>query len=316
VSWPVTVGGEIDFHFPEVHQNPPGTTWLDLARKESTPGLIDAVVEELGGFGASDNLDPIKRDIFATAVATHMIRENRPNLLLLHLVQTDYAQHATGRHSARSKRAFSLLDAHIGEIFEACRDAGILDRTAFVITGDHGFYQVHSSFQPNVVLAKAGLLETGLDDTITNWQAVAHRTSIRLRNPYDTELARRVESLFRELAEGPYRGLLEVVDRKELDRLGADPDALLFLEPTNGYTVGGGFKEDSFLVASSGRGSHGYLPTKPEMHTGLLISGAGVVQGVAMPIARQIDIAPTVAKLLGFEMTEAEGVAMVGILAP
>ncbi len=314
VSWPVTVGSGIALHFPEVHQNPPNRTWLDLARSESTPGLIDAVVEKLGGFGASDNLDPIKRDIFATAVATHIIRQSRPNLLLLHLVQTDYAQHATGRHSARSKRAFSRLDAHIGEIVKACEDAGILDRTAFVITGDHGFYQVHSSFQPNVVLRRAGLLETGPDGTITDWQAIAHRTTIRIRNPYDAELARKVESLFRDLAEGPYQGLLEVIDRKELDRLGADPEALLFLEPANGYTVGGGFDGDSFLVATSRRGNHGYLPTKPEMHTGLVISGAGVLQGLVMPIARQIDIAPTVARLLGFEMKGAEGVPMVGIL--
>ena len=50
------------------------------------------------------------------------------------------------------------------------------------------------------------------------------------------------------------------------------------------------------------------------MHTGLVISGAGVLQGLAMPIARQIDIAPTVARLLGFEMKGAEGVPMVGIL--
>ncbi len=314
VSWPVTVGSAIDIHFPEVHQNPPDTTWLELARRESTPGLIDAVVEKLGGFGERDNLDPIKRDIFATAVATHIIGEHRPNLLLIHLVQTDYAQHATGRGSPESVRAFARLDTHVGEIVEACRIAGILDRTAFVITGDHGFYRVHSSFQPNVVLRRAGLLETGDDGSITDWRAVAHRTSIRIRDPYDTKLATQVKALFRGLAEGPYRGLLEVVGREELDRLGADPDAVLFLEPANGYAVSGGFEDDVFLVASSRRGNHGYLPTKPEMHTGLVVSGAGVLQGIGMPIARQIDIAPTVARLLGFEMGEIGGTPMVGIL--
>lgn len=314
VSWPVTVGAGIDVHFPEVHQNPPDTTWLELARRESTPGLIDAVVEELGGFGPSDNLDPVKRDIFATAVARHALREHRPNLLLIHLVQTDYAQHATGRHSARSKRAFSRLDAHVGEIVEACREAGILDRTAFLVTGDHGFYRVHSSFQPNVVLRRAGLLETDADGVITGWQAVAHRTAIRMRDPSDRELAAKIEMLFRELAAGPYRGLLEIVGRDALDRLGADPGALLFLEPADGYAVSGGFEGNAFLVASRRRGNHGYLPDRPAMHTGLVISGSGVRQGVAMPIARQIDIAPTVARLLGFEMGEIEGVAMVGVL--
>jgi hypothetical protein len=35
---------------------------------------------------------------------------------------------------------------------------------------------------------------------------------------------------------------------------------------------------------------------------------------VAMPLARQIDIAPTVAHLLGFQMPEAEGIVLVGVL--
>ncbi len=314
VSWPVTVGATIDILYPEVHQNPADMTWLDLSRRESTPGLIDAVVEELGGFGARDNLDPVKRDRFATAVSTHIIKRYQPNLLMIHLVQTDYAQHATGRHSIESRQAFSRLDAHVGEIVKACDEAGILGRTAFVVTGDHGFYRVHSSFQPNVVLRQAGLLETGSDDSITDWQAIAHRTAIRIKDPSDAEMARRVTALFRDLARGRYQGLLQVIERDDLDRLGADPDALLILEPAEGYMIGGGFNENRFVVATSRRGSHGYLPTMPAMHTGLVLSGSGVRQGVSMPIARQIDIAPTVARLLGFEMEEAEGVPMVGIL--
>lgn len=314
VSWPVTVGSTIDVLYPESHQEPPDMPWLELARRESTPGLIDAVVEELGGFGANDNRDPGERDRFATAVATHIIREYLPNLILIHLVQTDYAQHATGKHSADSLHAFARLDAHVGEIVGACEQAGILNRTAFVITGDHGFYRVHSTFQPNVVLRRAGLLKTGPDGAITEWRAIAHGAAIRIEDPTDAALAERVESLFLDLADGPFRGLLEIVDRDALDRLGADPEALLYLEPVEGYSVSRGFVEDTFVVGTSRRGSHGYLPTRPAMHTGLVISGSGVRQGVAMPIARQIDIAPTIARLLGFEMQGAEGRPMVGVL--
>ena len=50
------------------------------------------------------------------------------------------------------------------------------------------------------------------------------------------------------------------------------------------------------------------------MHTGLIIAGAGVKPGIAIPLARQIDIAPTVARLLGFEMNDIDGTAMVGML--
>ena len=71
-----------------------------------------------------------------------------------------------------------------------------------------------------------------------------------------------------------------------------------------------GFSDDAFLRATGRRGTHGFMPTAPAMHTGLVVSGAGVHAGVAMPLARQIDIAPTVAALLGIDLGDVDGIAM------
>lgn len=314
VSWPVTVGGTIDVLYPETNQAPRDTTWLDLARRQSTPGLIDAVVAELGGFGANDNRDPIQRDRFAAAVARHIVLKERPNLLLIHLMETDSAQHAHGPHSAEAKAAFARVDAHVGAIVRATEEAGIHDRTAFVITGDHGFYRVHSVLQPNVVLRQAGWLQTDASGRITEWQAIAHGAFIRLRDPADQGLAERVATRFRELASGRYRGIFRVVERDELDALGSDPGAVIAVEPIEGYAWSGGFDGDALIAATSRRGTHGYMPTSPRMHTGLILSGAGIRSGVPLPLARQIDIAPTVARLLGLEMKDVDGTAMVGIV--
>lgn len=314
VSWPVTVGSSIDILYPEGHQAPQGTTWLDLARTQSTPGLIDAVVEELGGFGANDNRDPIQRDRFATAVALHIIRNHRPNLLLIHLVETDYRQHASGPHSPEARAAFARVDAHVGAIAHATEEAGIRDRTTFIITGDHGFAPVHSVLQPNVALHRAGLLETDADGDVLDWQAIADGPVIRLRRPDDPVLAQRVAELFHTLASVEQRGLFRVIPRDELTRLGADPEALLAIEPAVGYYWSGGFEGERFVAPTDRRGAHGYLPTNPLMHTGLILSGAGVVPGVSIPFARQVDIAPTVAHLLGFEMPDTDGSTIARVL--
>ena len=61
-SWPVTVGAGIDVLFPESNQAPPDSTWLVRARRESTPGLVDAVVAALGTYGENDNRIAIERD--------------------------------------------------------------------------------------------------------------------------------------------------------------------------------------------------------------------------------------------------------------
>jgi len=45
-----------------------------------------------------------------------------------------------------------------------------------------------------------------------------------------------------------------------------------------------------------------------------VLSGAGVRQGVIVPLTRQIDIAPTVARLLGFTMANVDGVPLAGVI--
>jgi arylsulfatase A-like enzyme len=283
-------------------------------RKQSTPGLVDAVVARLGGFEPNANRDYIQRDRFSTAAALEIIERYRPALLMIHMVEADTAQHEFGPNSPQAIEALARIDATLAQIVGALDRAGIAADTAVVITGDHGFYRVHSAFQPNVALREAGLLQLDANGRVTSWEAIAHRSAIRLKNPGDAALAQRVIALFTGLANGRYKGMFRIVGRDEIAQYGGDPDALLFLEPAEGYTTGAGIS-GGFLVASPRHGDHGYMPDSPAMHTGLVLAGAGIQTGIAMPLARQIDIAPTVARLLGFELPSAEGVAMVGVLA-
>lgn len=313
ISWPVTVGAPIDYLLPETNQAPQGMTWLDLMRKQSTPGLVDAVVERLGGFAPDANRDYQQRDRFSVAAAAVILERYKPNLLMVHLVEADGAQHQYGPGSPEAIGALARVDAAVGAIVRSVEAAGIANETAIVVTGDHGFYRIHSAFQPNVLLREAGLLEVDAGGRIVSWQAMAHRSAVRLREPSNTALAQQVEDLFRSAANGKYRGLFRVVDRAEIAERGGDPEALLFLEPIEGYTTAAGATGE-FLVASPRRGDHGYIPDSPAMHTGLILTGKGIARGVAVPLARQIDIAPTIARLLGVTLPTAEGVAMVGVI--
>ena len=313
ISWPVTVGAKIDYLLPETNQAPRDTTWLDLMRQQSTPGLVDAVVARLGSFEPNANRDYVQRDRFSVAAAAVILEKYRPNLTMIHLVEADTAQHEFGPNSPEALAALGRIDTAIGSILQSVETAGMTAQTAVIVTGDHGFYRVHSAFQPNVVLREAGLLQTDANGRITEWQAMAHRSAIRLKDPRDAGLAKRVETLFRDLANGRYKGMFRVVGHDEIAEYEGDPDALLFLEPAEGYTTAAG-TSGGFLIASSRHGDHGYMPDSPAMHTGLIAAGAGIQTGIGMPRARQIDIAPTAARLLGFDLPEAEGTAIVGII--
>jgi predicted AlkP superfamily pyrophosphatase or phosphodiesterase len=310
ISWPVTVGAKIDYLIPETNQAPRNSTWLDLARQQSTPGLIDAVAAKLTPLGPPTARSYQDRDRFSAMAARLIIEKHRPNLMLLHLVEVDGARHNSGPDSPEAMAALRNVDERIAEIVGAVEAAGLAPDTAFIVTGDHGFYRVHSAFQPNAVLRDAGLLEVDASGRVVRWQAMAHRAAIYLKDP---ALAQRVRTLFEGLAAGRYHGLFRVVDRAEVARLGGDPDAALIIEPIEGFTTAAG-TSGGFLVASPRRGDHGFLPTEPPMHTGLVVSGAGVLKGVVVPLTRQIDIAPTAARLLGIEFSEAEGVPIVGVL--
>ncbi|MBI2820764.1 MAG: alkaline phosphatase family protein [Acidobacteria bacterium] len=314
VFWPVSATGAIDYLIPEAGPIPKGTAPEEFYRMAATPGLVDAIVGKSGAAILESPFDAERQDQFAAAAAVHILRAHRPALTLVHFIVTDSAQHRYGKHSAQALRAFELTDARVGSIVQAVREAEMDSSTTFIITGDHGFSHTHSALQPNVILRRAGLIQADADGKISDWQAVAHGGAVRLKDPSDDELARRVEKIFRDLADGQYRGVLRILDRLELDALGAYPEALLMLEPVQGYSVSASFVDDAFVIPSAWPGNHGYLPAKPDMHTGLITAGAGIRPHVRVPLARQIDIAPTVARLLGLQFQQIDGIPLVGIL--
>lgn len=313
-SWPVTVGANIDVRFPESNQAPPNQTWLARARQDSTPGLVDAVATQLAPYGENDNRDAVQRDRFTATMAAHIIRTEKPNLLMIHLMETDTTQHADGPGSVAARTAIQHIDAHVGAILAAADQAGIRARTAVIVTGDHGFSRVHTLIQPNVILRQHGWLTTNERGRVATWQVASHASAIRLKDPGDTALAAKVEQAFREAAAVTYRGIFRVVSRAELDDLGAYPEAAFFIEPAEGYYVSDGVQDDSVLVGATRFGAHGFLPTETRMHTGFIAAGAGIRRGVPLPLLRQIDVAPTIARLLGFTMPDVDGVPIVGVL--
>ncbi len=198
---------------------------------------------------------------------------------------------------------------------EAAARAGILARTAFVITGDHGHTDLHTRLAPNLWLAEAGLLEPQPDRG--QWRAAFHTSGaaafLHLADPEDREAVVIVRRL---LAEQParIRRLFRVVEHAELDRLGAAPEAQLALAPVPGVEVSSSAKPP--LLRPAEGATHGYLPDEPEMHTGLVLWGAGVRPGARVDRLGMEQIAPLVAALLGLDLEAPDGTLPAGLLAP
>jgi predicted AlkP superfamily pyrophosphatase or phosphodiesterase len=305
VGWPVTVDAEIDYNVPEIFEpgeNPPTWKWT---AKHSTPGLLEKAL-------GTDLKKDSSVDERLTSVSEYIIKNYRPNLLLLHLIELDGTHHRNGPRTKPGIEMAEREDGYIGRIIEATKRAGIFEKTTFFIVSDHGFAPINKRFSPNVSLAKEGLITLDSAGKAMAWKAASWPAggscAIILKNPNDKETEAKVNAIFSKWATQENSPIKQIVTRNELSRMKAVPQAALMLEAAPGYsfddTLTGAEVRDS---GETYKGTHGYLPTDPRMHASLIIYGPGVRSGAKLPLARMIDLAPSIASLLKLKLPQPEG---------
>jgi hypothetical protein len=81
----------------------------------------------------------------------------------------------------------------------------------------------------------------------------------------------------------------------------------LLLTAKEGYSFSGATGGPVTAAVPQLRGSHGYLAGDPDMDAIFIASGYGVRAGAMPPNISNLDVAPTVAKLLGVPLPSAKG---------
>ena len=317
VQWPVTVGAPIDYNLPENKYIDRKTDHISPIRDFATPKTLFAEVEQnaTGAFTDDDlNVDFMVFDDNLAREAAYILKKYKPALIAVHLPNVDHAEHAQGRHGEQVYQAVAGADHAIGHILEAIKQAGIGDSTTVIVTGDHGFVDIHTSLSPNIWLQEAGIRTSSGKNG--QWEARFHTSGasafLMLRDPADKKTLGRVTEAIEKLPPGQ-RKLFRIVDRAELDRIGSDPNALLALAPVPGIAMSSTLK--GAAVTPTHGGTHGYFPDFKEIQTGFIVSGAGITRGAIIPQMGLEDIAPLIARLLGLNYTAPDGVLYPGLLA-
>ena len=78
----------------------------------------------------------------------------------------------------------------------------------------------------------------------------------------------------------------------------------------------GNESEGDFVTPAAERGTHGYLNSDPKMQAIFIAWGADIPKGVRLNSISNLDVAPTIARLLGLEMKHAKGRAIGEIVKP
>ena len=314
--WPVSVDAPIDYNIPEFWYLKEGTNRIEPMRDKDIPnGFFEELETEVLG-KMNDNTfngEFFNREDRTGEMAAYVLEKYKPNFIALHLIGTDHFQHQGGRDGEMVPFAVAAADRAIGKIKEAAERAGILDKTTFIISGDHGFVDVHSLLSPNVWLANAGLMSTAQDRG--NWKAAFHTSGaaafLMLKDPKDIKTLNQVKQILNDLPEKTKK-LFRVVSKEELAQVGADPNALMAIAPIPGVAMSGSASGDDLKRGSGG--THGYFPDFKQIETGFVAWGAGITEGKLVHKMGLEDIAPIIAALLGLDFTAADGVLFPGIL--
>ncbi len=145
INWPCTSGSEnIDDNMPDaphafIHTTP---RLMEETRKE---GLVEKF--ETGGAPGHDQV--------WIESACRVIRERKPRFLALHLLELDSTHHQHGPNTPQGRAVATVLDGLVGRVVKAVEEAGLSDKTAIIVTADHGFIAVTKTLRPNAKIGRA-----------------------------------------------------------------------------------------------------------------------------------------------------------------
>jgi predicted AlkP superfamily pyrophosphatase or phosphodiesterase len=316
VDWvAITKAPTIHWSFPEV-PNPEGPVEKEL---QASQKLWDP---ELATTDATRSRNIAWKDLQWTQAAVHIVREHRPNLLLFHLLSTDASNHSYGPGSTGSYVAYGYIDQLIGRFLEGVREAGLSEKTTILVATDHGFKKVAKVTFPNVALKKAGLLET-VGARVTRADAWVQAQG-GMAFAYVCDPARKAELLPRLREElSKLEGVERVLDGSEGPSLGMPlpeenagmGDLILFAR--KGYAFQLPATGETVVADSTGYlGTHGYPASDPELDGVLIASGYGIRKGVTLGRVSNLDVTPTLSRLLGVDSPGKEGRVLEEFLAP
>jgi arylsulfatase A-like enzyme len=253
-----------------------------------------------------------------------LIKTRKPNFLLVHMLVTDSIQHKYGPQSPAAYTAVALADGQVGQIAQALEEAGIRDRTTLIVTADHGFATALKMANPNVLLRKAGLLELGATNQLAKARAQVisegGSAMVYLTDPSSVQAdGEKVKALLEN-----QEGIAEILGPDRFAALGfPDPGknrqmADLVLVAKDGYGFSNTAMGDDYItpvtLSFGNQGYHGYVATNPKMNASFVAVGRGIKRGSKIGPIRNIDVAPTVAHLLGVQLPDADGKVLRDIL--
>jgi predicted AlkP superfamily pyrophosphatase or phosphodiesterase len=241
ITWPVTVNGAIDFNLPEYFLKRNGGS-MDLAGIESkaTPGLVEKIRAAFPSF-AREWVDDRAR----TQALLYLLKNEHPDLILVHLVDLDSDAHDSGPFTRGANATLEYTDELIGQVLAALPQPYV-----FALVSDHGFERVDravdlKALNPPGELQVMGLLAVTKNTAVVDW--------LRAQN-----------------------GVGRQVPQEDLQQYAPALAGSFVFEPAEHVVFGTNIPEI---------GTHGYFPTRSDYRSVFILRGPGIAHRQAPEVS-------------------------------
>lgn len=317
VAFPTSVGAKGDYIAPEFWWDGSELDSIFIDMVSCPQGLISEMEADIGRYAGGLDLSD-GGDAQRGAAALWMLQnklapqiDQKPFFLSAYFASFDESAHQYGVYSREAARSLEKIDAMLGQLIEEAERITQGDLVVCVVS-DHGTLDNHYNISPNVLLHQAGLIELDPEGNVTSWKAWSQRAGgtaeVRMADPQDEATRRTLAGIMKQLAEDPDSGILEVVDREGARARGGFPDAEYVLVSKKGYELRDDVTGDYCRTRLTQKAQHGYSENFPEMRASFMLWGKGVRPGSDPGEFELIDIAPTLAAMMGVSLPDAEGV--------
>ena len=281
-----------------------------MAAVSRPDGMLTSMEQRLGPYMAGNDTT-VEGDRKRTRFSLDILEHRKPGFMTIHLSSLDESEHIAGPFSEEANQTLEAIDGMVRQLIAAALKND--PKTVIVLVSDHGFASVNRALNLAIPFLQAGLITTTTSTSgvvsVSSWKAEPWSASglaaIMLHDTADTATARQVQSLLKRLQEDPANGIAKILSAEEIGHAGGFPNAAFVVALKPGFTMGGALS-GPLLSTAPVKGTHGYLPSFPEMHASFFAMGDDVARGRDLGIIDMRQIAPTVAALLGVDLPSAK----------
>lgn len=312
--WPVTAKSRVTYNLPEVFANRPWHNQIMVSACNGSIGYELALNQKFGHL--RDGVHQPALDNFVHASALYTMERYHPDMMMIHFTDVDTNRHIYGLDHPKVTDAFHRHDVRLGELIQMLEKTGDMDKTTIVILGDHCQFRTERVVYLNYLLKQEGFLKAD-GDKITdyiylskNCDGCTYIYENPKKKPAQAEFKKLTELLQRCKAD-PIYGIDRIFTGKEAGQMGADDTCVYLIEAKAPvfyldacHTLTEPVEE---MKKGKMRGTHGYLPDKPDYETFFMALGYGIKEGVKIPSMHLYDEGPTLAKVTGVTLPDADG---------